>query len=119
MSDLAEAVEKAAQALHDHRALRCRALHGVGQPLRDSIYDDECRAEARAALEAALPLIVREVKAEALEEALHRLARAAFAVDSKHHLRGVTCLCGFEGDARARTQTEHITSAVIDEYDHD
>lgn len=52
-----EIVEKAAQALHDHRAMQCRALHEVGQPLRGNIYDAELRAEARAALEAALPLI--------------------------------------------------------------
>jgi len=52
-----ELVEKAAQALHDHRALQCHALHEVGQPLRGSIYDDERRAEARAVLEAVAPLI--------------------------------------------------------------
>ena len=30
-----------------------------------------------------------------------------------------TCSCGLVGDARKRTQTEHITAAVIEKYDHD
>lgn len=56
--------------------------------------------------------------------ALERLARALFAVDSKHHLYegpdGLPrCTCGFVGSARKRTQTEHITSAVLEEYNHD
>ena len=58
------------------------------------------------------------------DDATQRLARAAFAVDSKHHFHEgqdgrPTCSCGFVGDARKRTQTEHITAAVIEEYDHD
>ena len=56
------------------------------------------------------------------DDATQRLARAAFAVDSKHHFHEgqdgrPTCSCGFVGDARKRTQTEHITAAVIEEYD--
>ena len=58
------------------------------------------------------------------DDATQRLARAAFAVDGKHHFHEgqdgrPTCSCGFVGDARKRTQTEHITAAVIEEYDHD
>lgn len=58
------------------------------------------------------------------DDATQRLARAAFAVDSKHHFHEgqdgrPTCSCGFVGDARKRTQTEHITAAMIGEYDHD
>lgn len=54
---------------------------------------------------------------------IQRLARAAYAVDAKHHFHargdGIpVCLCGFEGDSRKRTQTEHITAAVIEEYLH-
>lgn len=49
-----------------------------------------------------------------------RLARAVFAVDGKHHFHVIDgkphCLCGFVGSARARTQTEHITAAVIEEF---
>lgn len=67
------------------------------------------RAEVLALLDAA----------KALVDADERLARAAFAVDSKHHIHGTTCLCGFEGNARKRTQTEHITAAVIKEYNRD
>lgn len=52
-----EAVEKAAQALHDNRAMRSHALHEVGEPLGNTVYDNERRADARAALEAAAPLI--------------------------------------------------------------
>lgn len=49
------------------------------------------------------------------------LSQAAFAVDSKHHLwtredGTPVCLCGFVGNARKRTQTEHITAAVTEEY---
>lgn len=52
---------------------------------------------------------------------LQGLSRAAYAVDSRHHFHaredGVpVCSCGFEGDSRKRTQTEHITTAVIAEY---
>lgn len=108
-----EAVERAAQALHDHRSVECGALHEVGQPLEDTVYDNERRADARAALEAAAPLIA----AQALRDALARLGRAAaYAVDSTHHFHGIQCSCGFTGDARKRTQTEHITTAVLDAY---
>jgi hypothetical protein len=60
-----EAVEKAAQALHDQLSMECGALHAVGQPLGDTIYDNERRTDARAALTAAAPLIA----AKALEAA--------------------------------------------------
>ena len=57
------------------------------------------------------------------EETVQRLARTAFLVDSTHHFGygddGRTCLCGFVGDARKRTQTEHITAAVLEAFDHD
>ena len=58
------------------------------------------------------------------DDATQRLARAAYAVDSKHHFHEgqdgrPACSCGFVGDARKRTQTEHITAAVLEEYDHD
>ena len=58
------------------------------------------------------------------EEATQRLARAAFMVDGTHHfwvdeLGRPVCLCGFIGNARKRTQTEHITSAVLEAFDHD
>ena len=57
-------------------------------------------------------------------EALERLARACFAVDSRHHFHEgqdgrPVCLCGFVGSARKRTQTEHITAAVMEVFDHD
>lgn len=58
------------------------------------------------------------------EESMQRLARAAFHVDSTHHFHeggdGLPlCSCGFIGDARKRTQTEHITAAVLEAFDHD
>jgi hypothetical protein len=58
------------------------------------------------------------------DEAMQRLGRAAFQVDSTHHFHvgpdGLpVCSCGFVGDARKRTQTEHITAAVLDAFDHD
>ena len=45
-------------------------------------------------------------------------------VDGTHHfwvdeLGRPVCLCGFIGNARKRTQTEHITSAVLEAFDHD
>ena len=76
---------------------------------------DYYRSNTRASLEAVLPDIIQQ----ALRDALARLGRAAHAVDSTHHFHGTTCLCGFEGDARKRTQTEHITAAVIEEYNRD
>lgn len=52
-----------------------------------------------------------------------RLDQAAFKVDSTHHFGfgddGLTCLCGFVGNARKRTQTEHITSALVQEFNHE
>ena len=71
---------------------------------------DHYRDCSRHALEAAAPLIA----AKALRYADESLARAASQVDTLHHFHGFKCLCGFEGDARARTQTEHITSMMLD-----
>ena len=58
------------------------------------------------------------------EEVTQRLARAAFTVDSQHQLHEGEdgrphCTCGFVGSARKRTQTEHITNAVLEAFDHD
>lgn len=39
---------------------------------------------------------------------------ARFAVESKHHLHGTQCLCGFESH-RARSRTEHIMTHYFDE----
>ena len=56
-------------------------------------------------------------------EGKQRLAQAVFKVDSTHHFGfgddGLTCLCGFVGNARKRTQTEHITSAIVKEFNHE
>ena len=56
-------------------------------------------------------------------EGKQRLAQAVFKVDSTHHFGfgddGLTCLCGFVGNARKRTQTEHITSAIVKELNHE
>ena len=76
---------------------------------------DFYRSAARVNLSTVLPDIIQQ----ALRDALARLGRAAHTVDSTHHFHGMTCLCGFEGDARKRTQTEHITAAVIEEYNRD
>lgn len=58
------------------------------------------------------------------DDTMQRLARACFLVDSTHHFYEgqdgrPACSCGFIGDARKRTQTEHITSAVLEAFDHD
>lgn len=76
----------------------------------------EERARLEINMKAALEAVYADIQAEAQEAASQRLRRALFAVDGKHHLRGTNCLCGFHGDARARTQTEHITNAVLSEY---
>ena len=71
------------------------------------------------------PSVTDDARAETTtDDATQRLARAAYAVDSKHHFHEgqdgrPACSCGFVGDARKRTQTEHITAAVLEEYDHD
>jgi hypothetical protein len=53
---------------------------------------------------------------------IEKLARAAFLVDSTHHFHdedgAPVCSCGFVGNARKRTQTEHITAAVLEAFDH-
>ena len=53
------------------------------------------------------------IAAQTLRDAFARLDRAARVVDSTHHFHGTQCSCGFTGDARKRTQTEHITAAVL------
>lgn len=58
------------------------------------------------------------------DDATQRLARAIFEVDSTHHFHNRVdglplCLCGFLGSDRSRTQTEHITAAVLEAFDHD
>ena len=87
---------------------------------------DDCLTMADAVIAA---LGLREERAAGraettTDDATQRLARAAYAVDSKHHFHEgqdgrPACSCGFVGDARKRTQTEHITAAVLEEYDHD
>ncbi len=57
-------------------------------------------------------------------DSMQLLARAVFHVDSTHHFHeggdGLPiCSCGFIGDARKRTQTEHITAAVLEAFDHE
>ena len=34
-------------------------------------------------------------------------------IDARHHFHGTACLCGFDSHGRARSATEHITSAVL------
>lgn len=80
---------------------------------------DGTRAKLTAALSAVADDLRAEGAAQALRDALARLGRAAYAVDSTHHFHGIQCSCGFTGDARKRTQTEHITTAVLEAYDHD
>lgn len=65
---------------------------------------------------AALAPVYADIQAEARAATLDQLLRAAYVVDSRHHLHGTACSCGFEGSARKRTQTEHITTAVVTEY---
>lgn len=79
--------------------------------------------DAGAEFDRWLDTTIRQAKAEALREASERLARAAFRVNSIHHLylpagdERPRCTCGFVGDARKRTQTEHLTNAVLGEFD--
>lgn len=68
---------------------------------------DDHREDARAALEAALPHIVRSFE--------RLVDETVFKVDSTHHFHGDRCLCGEPVSARARSQTEHITNAVVTE----
>lgn len=109
-----EVVEEAARAAFDDGFLRYAPEHIA----RWGEEDDEgvresWRVVAHAALEASAPLIA----AHALRDALARIGRAAYAVDSTHHFHDIQCSCGFTGDARKRTQTEHITAAVLEAYD--
>ena len=85
-------------------------------------YDDEVASEAdrdwyRGVAAKVLKEVAPKIKAQSGD--LLRLQRALFKVDSIHHLNGSNCLCGFEGDARSRTQTEHITDSVLEAYTSD
>ena len=125
MSDLITdaMVEAAARAYHEAAPEAVAGSWDVSTPR----IHERGRVRARAALEAVAPQIAATAPADrptVTDDATQRLARAAFAVDSKHHFHEgqdgrPTCSCGFVGDARKRTQTEHITAAVIEEYDHD
>lgn len=73
-------------------------------------YDEEDRQEAEQFLrgaEWARDHLARQEVTDA-EQA------ARFAVESKHHLHGTQCLCGFESH-RARSRTEHIMTHYFDE----
>lgn len=85
-----EAVEKAARALHDQRSMRSRALHELGQPLGDTVYDNERRADARVALEAAVPSIV----AQALRDAVDERDRLTAVIERVRELHGGDWVCG-------------------------
>lgn len=118
MSDLdPEMIEKVAIATYDamqHPNWRAPLWGEIDELGRERFLN-----VARAALEAVADDLRAEGAVKALRDAADRLNLAALAVDSKHHIHGTTCLCGFEGNARKRTQTEHITAAVIEEYNHD
>ena len=82
MSDInPEWIEKAAQALHDLRSRRSWAFHEIGQPLGDTVYDDERRADARAALEAVADELRAEGAAKALREAADAWQVSGWAAD--------------------------------------
>ena len=75
-----ELIEKSAQALHDMRSRRSWAFHEIGQPLGDTVCDDERRADARAALEAAAPMIA----AKALRDEADRLEGMAYGCTGRY-----------------------------------
>ena len=107
------AVEAAARAAYEYGFLRHVRRSSLGLAWDD--ISEEARESWRQVVLAAAPHIAAQV----LRDALARLGRAAYAVDSTHHFHGIQCSCGFTGDARKRTQTEHITTAVLEAYDHD
>ena len=87
-------------------------------------FDSEHRIPAAFASAADVPALLAEVKR--LRADVARLtARPAPAwdeeavqaevlgIDARHHFHGTACLCGFDSHGRARSATEHITSAVL------
>ena len=78
---------------------------------------ERLRAEVRLARESA--------RSAGLAPGARRTARPAPAwdeeavqaevlgIDARHHFHGTACLCGFDSHGRARSATEHITSAVL------
>ena len=87
-------------------------------------FDSEHRIPAAFASAADVPALVEEVKRLRAEVA-RLTARPAPAwdedtvqaevlgIDARHHFHGTACLCGFDSHGRARSATEHITSAVL------
>lgn len=120
-----DVIERAAQALHAHDQTRDYGCRGRSWGALGNEGQETFRNQARAL--AALRLLTPSdtfASTKSGEEATQRLARAAFMVDGTHHfwvdeLGRPVCLCGFTGNARKRTQTEHITSAVLEAFDHD
>ncbi|MGN8689436.1 hypothetical protein ACTND8_05975 [Atopobiaceae bacterium HCP3S3_F7] len=121
-----EMIEKAAKAIdwkhHEYRVDSRTWIPSCvcGWTATES-YDVEGfdRHITETVLLAVVPDIIRKAQAEAQEGTLQRLAGAAFLVDGIHHFHGTQCSCGFTGNARKRTQTEHITAEVLEAYDHD
>ena len=53
----------------------------------------------------------RETAARAWDE--EAVQAEVLGIDARHHFHGTACLCGFDSHGRARSATEHITSAVL------
>ena len=87
-------------------------------------FDSAHRIPAAFASAADVPALIAEVKRLRAEVA-RLTARPAPAwdegavqaevlgIDARHHFHGTACLCGFDSHGRARSATEHITSAVL------
>ena len=82
-------------------------LHETAALLPEGFDGDEWEGEviARFIRQAARPAPVWD------EEAV--VAAEVLGINARHHFHGTACLCGFDSHGRARSATEHITSAAL------
>ena len=95
-----DVIERAARAMADD-------WNPDRDPILTAMFRDYANTLATAGLLAPSDTFA---SAKSGEEAIQRLARAAFMVDGTHHfwvdeLGRPVCLCGFIGNARKRTRT--------------
>ena len=81
-------------------------LHETAALLPEGFDGDEWEGEviARFIRQAARPAPAWDEEAVQAE---------VLGIDARHHFHGTACLCGFDSHGRARSATEHITSAVL------
>ena len=76
-------------------------------------HDERVRRAAEAERDDALAEVARLRAATSPAWDEDTVRAEVLGIDARHHFHGTACLCGFDSHGRARSATEHITSAVL------